>query len=172
MTEASPPYVIVGRVSRPHGIRGELRVVPDTDFPEHLAGLIEAVLLKDDRPTPVRVQRVRPHGAEILVTIAGVESIEQAEQWRGADLAVPRRDAAVLPQGRHYVFEVLGLRVLTEAGEELGTVAEILRTGSNDVYVVRGAGREYLIPAISSVVLAIEPAAGRLIIRPLAGLLE
>jgi 16S rRNA processing protein RimM len=164
--------VIVGRVSRPHGLRGELRVVPDTDFPEHLAGLSEVVLLKEGRPTSVRVQRVRPHGTELLVTLVGVESIEQAERWRGAEVAVPRRDAAALPQGRHYVFEVLGLRVLTEAGQELGTVAEILRTGSNDVYVVRGGGREYLIPAISSVVLAIEPAAGRVIIRPLAGLLE
>jgi 16S rRNA processing protein RimM len=149
-----------------------MRVAPDTDFPERLAGLTEAVLLLAGQSTPVRVQRVRPHGHEFVVTLVGVESVEQARRWQGATLAVPRAQAAALPEGRHYVFDILGLRVQTEAGEDLGTIAQILRTGGNDVFVVRGADREYLIPAISSVVLAIEPAAGRVIIRPLAGLLE
>lgn len=169
---APPAYVTVGRILRPHGIRGELRVTPETDFPERLAGLVEVVLLKDGRSTPVRVDRIRPHGREILVKLAGVDSVEQAETWRGAELAVPRTEIPVLPAGRHYVFEVIGLRVQTDAGEELGRVTEVLRTGSNDVYVVQGAGREYLIPAISSVVLTIDPAAGRLVIHPLPGLLE
>lgn len=171
MTEP-PAYVIVGRVTRPHGLRGAVHVVPDTDFPERLMNLTEAVLIKDDQPTPVRVQGVRPHRGGVVLTLAGIGSVDEARTWQGAALAVPRAQAAPLPQGRHYVFEVLGLRVQTEAGEDLGTVAQILRTGGNDVYVVRGAGRDYLIPAISSVVVAIEPAAGRMIIRPLAGLLE
>ncbi|HVH31686.1 MAG TPA: ribosome maturation factor RimM [bacterium] len=171
MTEP-PAYVIIGRVTRPHGIRGAVHVVPDTDFPERLTSLTEAVLLKEGQPTPVRVQSVRPHRRGLVVTLAGIESVDAAGRWRGAALAVPRAQAAPLPQGRHYVFEVLGLRVQTEAGEELGIVAQILRTGGNDVYVVRGTSRDYLIPAISSVVVAIEPAAGRMIIRPLAGLLE
>jgi len=178
---ALPAYVVVGRIARPHGIRGELRLVPDTDFPERLARLGEAVLLKDGRPTPVRVASVRAHGKAMLIKLAGIDSVASAEQWRGADLAVPRGEAAALPQGRHYVFEIVGLRVITEGGQEVGTVREILRTGSNDVYVVQGpapsgagqrAGREYLVPAISSVVLSIEPAAGRMVIRPLAGLLD
>jgi 16S rRNA processing protein RimM len=167
-----PAYVVVGRITRPHGIRGELRMVPDTDFPDRLASLSEAVLLKDGRPTPVRVASVRPHGTDVLIKLAGIDSITTAEVWRGAELAVPRAQAPQLPQGRHYVFEVVGLRVITEAGQEVGTVREVLRTGSNDVYIVRGGDREYLIPAISSVVLSIDPAAGRMVIRPLAGLLE
>lgn len=168
----SPTYLILGRVTRPHGVRGAMCVMPDTDFPERLAGLTEVVLLQAGQPTPVRVQRIRRHRHEWVVTLAGVGSIDEARRWQGASLAVPRAQAAPLPLGRHYVFEVLGLRVETEAGENLGSIAQILRTGGNDVYVVQGAGREYLIPAISSVVLAIEPAAGRVIIRPLAGLLE
>jgi len=170
--DASPAYVIVGRVLRPHGIRGELRVAPETDFPERLAGLHEAVLLQGGRITPVHVERARPHGREVLVKLAGIDSMDQAERWRGAEVAVPRREAAALPEGRHYVFEIIGLRVQTDTGEELGTVAEILRTGSNDVYVVRGAGREYLIPAISTVIARLDPAAGLLVVRPLPGMLE
>ena len=169
---ADPAYVVVGRIVRPHGLRGELRMVPDTDFPERLARLSEAVLLKDGRPTPVRVASVRPRGTDVLIKLAGIDSMSSAEVWRGAELAVPRAQAAALPQGRHYVFEVVGLRVITESGREVGTVREIIRTGSNDVYIVQGGDREYLIPAISSVVLSIEPAAGRMVIRPFAGLLE
>lgn len=169
---AVPAYVSLGHIVRPHGLRGALKVSPDTDFPERLAALAEVVLLKDGQPTPVRLEWVRPHGGHLLVKVAGVDSVAQAEAWRGADLAVPRAQAAALPSGRHYVFEVIGLSVVTEAGEELGVVTEILRTGSNDVYVVRGPGHEYLIPAISSVVLAVELAARRIVIRPLPGLLE
>ena len=171
VTEA-PPYVIVGHVTRPHGLRGAVHVVPDTDFPERLMSLTEAVLLKEGQPTPVRVQGVRPHRRGLVMTLAGIESVDEARTWQGAALAIPRAQAAPLPQGRHYVFEVLGLRVQTEAGEDLGIIAQILRTGGNDVYVVRGVGRDYLIPAISSVVVAIDTTDGRVIIRPLAGLLE
>ncbi len=171
MTEP-PAYVIIGRVGRPHGIRGAVHVVPDTDFPERLMSLTEVVLLKEGQPTLVRVQSIRPHRRGLVVTLAGIGSVDEARMWQGAALAIPRAQAAPLPNGRHYIFEVLGLRVQTETGEDLGIVAQILRTGGNDVYVVQGAGRDYLIPAISSVVVAIEPAAGRVIIRPLAGLLE
>src|SRR2546428_10191864 len=136
-------------------------MVPDTDFPERLARLSEAVLLKDGRPTPVRVASVRPHGTDVLIKLAGIDSMSTAEVWRGAELAVPRAQAAVLPQGRHYVFEVVGLRVITEAGARGGAGREILRTRSNDVYIVQGRDRGDLIPAISSVVLAIETAARR-----------
>ena len=75
---ALPAYVVVGRIARPHGIRGELRLVPDTDFPERLAHLGEAVLLKDGRPTPVRVASVRAHGSAMLIKLAGIDSMATA----------------------------------------------------------------------------------------------
>jgi len=93
------------------------------------------------------------------------------DPWRGAALAVPREMAAALPEGRYYIFDILGLTVETEAGEVLGTVDEVIRTPGNDVFVVRGA-RELLVPAISSVVLRIEPAQHRMVIRPMPGMLE
>src|SRR5438445_11203359 len=134
---ALPAYVVVGRMARPHGVRGELRLVPDTDFPERLARLGEAVLLKDGRPTPVRVASVRAHGNAMLIKLAGIDSVPGAEQWRGADLAVPRGEAAALPQGRHYGFEIVGLRVITEGVQQVGTDSESVRTGSTDVYWVQ-----------------------------------
>jgi 16S rRNA processing protein RimM len=167
-----PGYVVVGRLLRPHGVRGEVRMHPETDFPERLAGLRDAVLLKAGQPTPVRVEHVRPHGAQMLVKLVGVDTVEAAREWVGSNLAVPRAEVPPPPAGRHYVFDIIGLRVQTDSGEVLGTVTEVLRTKSNDVYVVQGSGRRYLIPAISSVVLTIDVAGGAITVRPLAGMLE
>jgi 16S rRNA processing protein RimM len=167
---ASPPYLIVGRIARAHGVRGEFVVTPDTDFPERIPSLRDALLIRDESVTNVVVESVRPLGKQFLVKVQEVDSPEAAAAWRGASLAVPSEKAARLPAGQHYIHEVLGLRVETEAGELVGTVVEIIRTGSNDVYVVRGAGGEVLVPAIASVVTAIDVAGGRLLIRPLAGM--
>lgn len=170
---AAPPALVrVGRIVRPHGVRGEVRVMPDTDFPQRLAALQEILLVKADRSAVVQVETVRPGGAHVLMKLSGIDSVEQAEAWRGAEVAVPRAQAAPLGAGQHYVFEVLGLRAETEDGRVLGTVTEILRTGSNDVYVIRDRAREVLVPAISTVVLQIDVAGGRVVIRPLDGMLD
>lgn len=169
---ARPAYVVVGHLVRPHGVQGEVRMIPDTDFPERLPALREAVLLQAGQVTPVQVAQVRAHGAQMLVKFAGVDTPEQARRWSGADLAVPREAAPSPPAGRHYIFEIIGLRVRTETGAVLGVVTEVLRTKSNDVYVVEGAGRRVLLPAISSVILAIDVPGGVITVRPLAGMLD
>ncbi len=168
---ARPALVVVGRVVKPHGVRGELRVQPDTDFPERLGTLQQAVLVRDEESTPVRIEAVRTAGQAWLVKIAGIDTPEEAGRWRGAHLAVPEELAAPLPEGRHYIFDVLGLLVETEDGRQIGTVDEVIRTPGNDVFVVRGA-REILIPAISSVVLRVDMETRRLVIRPIPGMLE
>jgi 16S rRNA processing protein RimM len=96
-----------------------------------------------------------------------------AEAYRDADLQVRLEDAAPLPEGVYYHWQILGLQVVTEQGESLGELVEILETGANDVYVVRDAeGRERLLPAIRSVVAQVDEQAGRLVVRPLPGLLD
>ena len=166
-----PAFIVVGRVVRPHGLHGELRVQPETDFPDWLLQLREVTLRLDSASFRAGVQSVRPHGTGVLLKVEGIDSPEAASRWRGAAVAVLRDQAAPLEAGRHYVFEILGLRVLTEDGRVLGTVAEVLRTGSNDVYVVRGAGGEVLVPAISTVVMRIDVPGGRMVIRPMEGML-
>jgi 16S rRNA processing protein RimM len=184
----APAFVVVGRVVKPHGVRGELRVEPDTDFPERLSALREVTLLKREASMTAAVRSIRPHGNSVLIMLEGIDTIDAASRWRDAAVVVRREGAAPLEAGRHYVFDVLGLRVETEDGRILGTVAEVLRTGSNDVYVVRmpgppgnsrerisgvaGTEREVLVPAISTVVLTIDVAGGRIIIRPMPGMLE
>jgi 16S rRNA processing protein RimM len=168
-----PAFVVIGRIVRPHGLRGEVVVAPDTDFPQRWDTLQQAVILRGEQATPVRVAGVRRHGDRVLVRLAGVDAPEQAAALRGAALAVRREDVLPPPPGTHFVFEVLGLTVVTEAGAVVGTVTEILRTPAHDVYVVTAPdGREHLIPAVGSLVVAVDPPGGRVVIRPLPGLLD
>lgn len=157
---------------KPHGVRGEMRVAPETDFPERLAGLREAYLIRGGRPSPVIVEAVRQTADAVLVKIAGVATPEAAGAWRGALLAVPREAAAPLPEGRYFVFDVIGMAVATDGGDALGVVEEVIRTPGNDVFVVRGPRGEVLVPAIASVVLAVDAGSRRIVIHPLPGLLD
>lgn len=168
---AAPERITVGRIVRAHGVRGDLHMAPDTDFPDRLPALREVVLVKAGRALAARVTSVRPHGGDVLLKVEGIDTPEAASAWRGAQVTIARAEAMPLDPGRHYVFEVLGLRVETEDGQPLGTVTEVLRTGSNDVYVVTGHQGEVLVPAISTVVVEVDVAGGRIVIRPMDGLL-
>jgi 16S rRNA processing protein RimM len=106
-----------------------------------------------------------------ILAIDGVTTRDAAAGLRGELLYVPRAEAARPPSGEFLWHEVIGLSVVTDDGRELGRVDEILRTGANDVYVVRGTLGEVLIPAIADVILRIDPASGTIVIHPMPGLL-
>jgi 16S rRNA processing protein RimM len=120
-----------------------------------------------------RVHSLRPHRGGFLLYLHGCRDREAAEAFRGHELQLRLQDAAPLAEGVYYHWQILGLRVLTEAGQVLGEVVEILETGANDVYVVRDEqGGEILLPAIRSVVIRVDESAGQLVVRPLPGLLD
>lgn len=172
MNTDPPGLIIVGRVVKPHGVRGEMRVEPETDFPDRLLGLREVYLVRAGGATPATMETVRRTGTGLLVKIAGIDRPEDVAAWRDAVLAVPRSAAAPLPEGRHFVFDILGMTVVTEAEEPLGVVDEVIRTPANDVFVVHGPRGEILVPAIASVVVRVDAPARRMVIRPMPGLLE
>lgn len=161
----------MGRVAGPHGLRGELRVVPLSDFPERFRR--RGFLWIEGEGAARRVEWVRFHGGLVLVKLEGVADRAAAEELRGRYLAVPSAELPPLPPGTYYHHQLLGLPAVTEDGRELGRVADILRTGANDVYVVRPAagGRPHLIPALASVV-TVDLERGIVLVRPPAGLLE
>lgn len=152
-----------------HGVRGAMRVQLLTDFPADFRR--RKRLLMGDELRPVAVLEARVTGEHAIVRLAGVETPEAAAALRGQLLYVGIDDAARPPAGELFWHQVIGLRVETSAGEPLGIVQEILRTGANDVYVVRGERGEILVPAIEDVVQDVDPVAGRMIVRPLPGML-
>ncbi|MGA1845160.1 MAG: ribosome maturation factor RimM [bacterium] len=170
MREAAE-LIAIGRVVRPHGIDGTLKVVPVTDFPQHFECLEEVFLVKD-RTARATVREARFHQGCVLLKVDLCCNRSDAESWIGAEVAIRERDLWPLEEGEYYQFQIEGLAVFTEEGEFLGRVSGIIQTGSNDVYVVREGTREYLIPAIRQVIRSIDLKKGRIIVHLLDGLVD
>jgi 16S rRNA processing protein RimM len=155
-SETEPQYLVIGKVLRPHGIRGELRLEIHTDSPAHLND-VETVYIGEERK-PYTLKRQHIHQGILLIAIEGVEDRTTAEAFRGRLVAVKMKDAAPLKEGEFYHHQIIGRDVVTDQGEALGKVTEIITTGANDVYVVKGEGGDVLLPAIKSVILRLDPA--------------
>lgn len=115
------------------------------------------------------VEESRAHKGGFLVKLAGVDDRDLADALRGVQVVVRRDQLMPLPENTWYVYELEGLQVYTEAGEHLGVLDEVLFTGGNDVYVVKGE-REILLPAIRQVIREVDVAAGRMVVHLLEGL--
>jgi 16S rRNA processing protein RimM len=173
--EAWPePLVELGRIVKRHGIRGELKLQLHNPVSRTLETVREVYLERSDglRLPPAQIDAVRPHQSGFLVRFAGVDNANAADVLVGAKVLVPRNVLPDLEPGEVYHFDLLGCRVHTEDGEDLGTVREVLATGSNDVCAVRDGERESLIPLIDDVVLRVDLETGVMIVRRLPGLLE
>ena len=169
-----PRYLAVGRILRPHGIQGDLRVEVVTDYPERLELHACFYLASPDSPESVRsyrVEKLRQHRGVLLLKLEGCDDRNAADQLRGLLVQIPIEDAVPLDEGEYYHFQLVGIRVETESGQWLGQVVEVLKTGANDVYVVHGAEGEVLVPAVGNVVLALDLESKRMVIRPLPGML-
>ncbi len=165
----TPRYLTIGRVLKPWGVRGELKIEIMTDFPERFASLKTVYLGEDAKAFPVERARLMHKAA--LLKLKGVDTELAAARLREQFVQVPTDQAVPLPEGKYYLYQLIGLRVKTMQGEDLGEVVDILETGANDVYVVRQGEREVLIPAIEPVVKKVDLANGELIIEPMEGLL-
>ena len=167
--------VIVGHIHRPHGVRGEVLVEPTSDVAERIPKL-ESVLVvpPDGGPGAERqVEGVRRMGSGFAVKFAGVESPEAARRLLvGRQLAVPRTAVPAAGGDESYHFELLGLEVVRTDGLAVGTLVEILVTGANDVYVVRGPAGEILLPATREVIDRVSVEEGKLWVRPWPGLFD
>ena len=168
-----PRYLSVGRVLRPHGVRGELRVEIITDYPERLAQHIHFFLAHPNSPATVRryaVERLRYHKETLLLKLEGCDDRDGAEQLRGMLVQIPIEDAVPLEEGEYYLFQLVGAQVETEGGESLGQITDVIETGANDVYVVRGPRGEILIPAIDEVVVELDLESKRMVVVLLPGM--
>jgi 16S rRNA processing protein RimM len=157
-----PDGLVIGVFAGSHGLRGEAKLRPLTEFPERIARLKELRLRwPNGTEERRRVRGVRYHQQMALVLLEGVTTPEAAKELRGVAAVIDLEDAAPLPEGRYYEHQLIGLRVLTPEGEELGRVTEVIPGLANDVYV---AG-PYLIPATRDAVVRLDPEEGVLVVR-------
>lgn len=163
-----PEFLAIGRVVRPFGVRGEIKVAILTDYPEQL-GRLRTVYI-GPHAQPWAVQRVRLHQEAALFKLAGCDSRDTAETLRGMLVQIALADAVPLEEDEYYEHQLVGMRVVEENGTFLGHVTEIISTGANDVYVVVGPEGELLLPAIRSVILDIDLDTDQMIVHLLEGL--
>lgn len=166
-------WATIGKVVAPFGIRGEVKVLSLTDIPNRFAELEVIYLGSDHIPYPIK--SVRPYkGDMVVLKLAGIEDATTVETIRNLDLSIPLSQLAPLPPDSYYQHDIIGLEVVTIDGQNVGKIVNIMVTGSNDVYIIKGkvAGREILIPAIKDVIKQVDLIRKMMYIEPMKGLLD
>jgi 16S rRNA processing protein RimM len=171
--QAVTNYLVIGQVTRPHGVRGEVRASIITELPERFHWLENVFISRqadDPAPRPVPVESARLHQGHVLLKLGGINNRNDAESIRTCWLLVPEAEALPLEEGEFYLYQLAGLAVYTDGGEYLGEILEIIETKANNVFVVNGPAGELLLPDIDDVVLDIDLANGRITVQLLDGL--
>ncbi len=165
-----PVFLVVGKLRRPHGVRGEMIMDILTDFPERLkTGMVVFV---GEEHKPFKVKSWREHQKGLLVSFVEYSTPEEVGILRNCLVFVKTKELPALPKGEYYHHQVIGLRVVDEANVELGQVTDVIATGANDVFVVKQmAGTEFLLPVTDEMVLKIDLEKGEICARPLPGLI-
>ncbi|WP_040228096.1 ribosome maturation factor RimM [Bhargavaea cecembensis] len=166
----------VGKIVNTHGIRGEVRVISRTDFPEERyaeGNRLGLFMPGSSKPVILTVASHRVHKNFDLLSFEGHPNINDVEKYRDGILKVSEEDLGELEEGEYYYHEIVGCTVFAEDGREIGEVTEVISTGANDVWAVKdSAGKMHYIPFIDDVVLEVAPEEKRIVIDPIEGLLS
>lgn len=163
------PTIHVGRITKAHGVRGEVLVLPFTDNPDRFAD-DATVFAPGGRELTVRASRL--HGGRLIVSFEGVDDRTAAEALRGSDLVVPESWLPELQAGEWWPHQLTGCEVVTESGRSLGTITDVIPNPANDLWVARDpdTGAETLVPALRDVLVDVDVAGRRVTVRDVPGL--
>lgn len=170
-SSGEPAFLVIGKLSHPHGVHGELMMVVYTDFPERIhPGVMVYV---GEKHILYKIRTRRQHKNALLIAFQEYRTPEEAGALRNQLVYVRTEDRPPLPEGEYYHHQLIGLRVKTDSGQVLGVVKDILETGANDILVVRPeSGPEILIPVVDEFVLAYDLGQGEITVRLLPGLIS
>ena len=173
MPDAWDDLVLVGRIVRTHGHRGAVVVHPDTDFPEErFVPGAKMWIARGGVPVEITLVDAWMHNGRPVVTLEGVDSMDDAERMRGVELRVPESALQPLPDGAFYHFQLIGCEVATVGGEVVGTVRAVEGEAGNHRLSIASDGGEVLVPLVTSICRSIDVGAKRIVIDPPAGLLD
>lgn len=170
--------LLVGRIWRPHGVRGEVKVIPEAEVPERLAG-IEVLYLgrSAEQAKPYDVQRLRfqqsKKGVSAIVAFEQVDGRDEAEGLRKMQVFALEEDLPPLAEDEWYIHDLVGLDVFDEEGRQLGTLRDVMSMPAHDVFIIARSGQpDAMVPAVEEFLDEVDLAAGRIVVRPIEGLLE
>ncbi|MCX6640079.1 MAG: ribosome maturation factor RimM [bacterium] len=169
--EDANAFVEVARVIRPVGIKGELRVMPYTRDPEELGKYKSLYFIHSDEPPhKLKILNIRISSGYATIKVEGLDSIEEAESWRGRELYVQRKQLNKPPIDEYFIRDLIGIEVYGEDGILIGRLKDVMEFSHHDIYQIETQTGELLIPAISDVVLTIDLDQNKMIVRLLDGL--
>lgn len=163
----------VGIITNTHGLKGEVKVFPTTDDARRFLDLKDVILDTGKEQKVMEIERVRFFKNLVILKFKGVDQINEVEPYRQKELFVTREQAVPLGENEYFIADLIGLSACSDEGEELGTVADVIQTGANDIYVIRKQGMsDLLVPAIKDCIKNIDLKNGRMEIHLLPGLRE
>ncbi len=166
-------WATIGKIVAPFGLRGQMKVTSLTDIPDRFSHLEEVYL--GSEYTSYTIKEVRPYkGNMVLLKVAGIANATAAEALRNQDVFIPAEQLAKLPPDFYYQHDILGLSVeKVNGGQVVGTIVDIMPTGGNDVYVIKASdGKQYLIPAVKSIIKQVDLIRRVMYIEPIGGMLD
>ena len=168
-----PDYVVIGKINKPHGVRGYLKVEPLTDQPERYK-MLEKVHIRSGEQNlhEYKLENVQIAKGFLLIKLANISSREQAAALRGQTVEIPGKDVLPQPEGIYYFFEFIGLDVITDQAEKIGKIVDVIEFPANDVFVIVKDGREYMIPDVPDIVVKKNVRQGHIVIRVIEGLFD
>lgn len=163
----------VGVITSTHGIKGEVKVFPTTDDPRRFEEL-DYVMIDLGRETrKLKIDGVKYFKQLVILKFKGIDDIDDATRYLKKDLWIYRRDAVACGEDENFICDLIGLRVVTEDGEELGVLDDVIQTAANDVYQVKlSEERKVLIPAIKQCILKVDLEEGMMTVHLLDGLMD
>jgi len=163
----------VGVISSTHGVKGEVKVFPTTDDSARFKQLKKVILDTGREQIDLEIEGVKFFKNMVILKFKGYDSIEEIEKYKGKDLLITRDLAVKLGPDENFIFDLIGLTVVKDDGEELGTLTDVIKTGANDVYEVKMTdGREVLLPAIKECVLNVDLQQKTVTVHMMDGLLD
>ena len=160
----------VGVISSTHGVRGEVKVFPTTDDVTRFRQLKKVYLDTGREMLPLDIQNVKFFKQFAILKFKGIDNINDIEKYRGKSLMIDREDAVDLEEDEYFIADMIGIQVVSDEGEDLGILQDVMQTGANDVYVVEKDGEELLIPAIKDCILSVNVEEGKMEVHLLPGL--
>lgn len=163
----------VGIIANTHGLKGEVKVFPTTDDARRFLDLKEIILDTGRERKSIEIEKTRFFKNMVILKFKGLDRIEDVESFRQKALYVTRDQAVPLEENEYFIADLIDLSAVSDEGEELGVIADVMQTGANDVYVIRKQGMsDLLVPAIKDCVKQVDLKNGRMVIHLLPGLKE
>ncbi|SFG40101.1 16S rRNA processing protein RimM [Desulfotomaculum arcticum] len=164
-------YIAIGKIVNTQGHRGELRIIPTTDFPERFKTMNRVHVNQNGQLAVLEVEKAYPHKSFFILKFRGIDKMNAAETLKGCYLLIPKEELMPLPDNTFYIFDIIGLKVFTTDGRCLGEITDVQQTGANDIYLIdRESQTPLMVPALKQVVLEVDLAAGKMIVELPAGL--